>query len=103
VTRPLAVVQDPRVRVAQRDLEAQYAFARDVGASMDAAYEAATNVRARDEALAKQLLAANVALGQLLGVATSADGAPTLVQRDVYRTRSQALRLLLQRAERTGR
>jgi photosystem II stability/assembly factor-like uncharacterized protein len=103
VTRPLVVVQDPRVHVSQRDLEAQYAFARDVGASMDAAYGTATTVRERDAALAKQLFVANLALAQLLGVATSADGAPTLVQRDVYRKLERSLQLLLQRAVRTGR
>jgi photosystem II stability/assembly factor-like uncharacterized protein len=102
ITRPLVVAQDPRVHVAQRDLEAQYAFARAAGAAMDEAFAAANAVRAKDAALATALDGANDALAQLLGVATSADGAPTLVQRDVYRKRVSALRLLLQRARRAA-
>ncbi|MEA2719444.1 MAG: hypothetical protein QOJ39_1308 [Candidatus Eremiobacteraeota bacterium] len=97
-THALAVRQDPRTNVAQRDLDAQYALATAVARGADTAYAAAERVRARDAALAAELERANARLAQVLGDVEAGDGAPTAVQRASFRERSSALDALLRRA-----
>ncbi|MDB5029269.1 MAG: glycosyl hydrolase repeat-containing protein, partial [Candidatus Eremiobacteraeota bacterium] len=96
-TRTLQVLQDPRSPVAAADLRAQYALATEIASRVDAAYDAATRVRARDAALSKELERANGRLAQLLTTVESGDGAPTAVQRAIFRERDGALGTLLAR------
>jgi hypothetical protein len=89
-TRSLTVRQDPRVPIPQRDLEAQFAFAAAIGATIDIT---AANV-ARVPALARL----NSRLSALLDAVESGDGAPTAVQRAYYdAARADVSRLLAPR------
>jgi photosystem II stability/assembly factor-like uncharacterized protein len=95
-TRALIVRQDPRARVAQRDLQAQYDFATAVARRIDDSYAAAQRPAAANaKDLHDRLARVNARLAQLLNAVESADAAPTAVQRAAFRDYSEALDGLL--------
>jgi hypothetical protein len=65
---------------------------------INAAYDAAERVRARDPKLAAKLERINGRLAQTLGSIENGDGAPTATQREVLRTQTRELDALLGQA-----
>ncbi|HYW54046.1 MAG TPA: hypothetical protein VE826_08750 [Dongiaceae bacterium] len=99
-TRTLVVQQDPRANVSRAALDTQYSVATLIAARVNAAYDAAERVRARDPKLAAKLERINGQLAQLLGSVENGDGAPTATQRNVFFAQSNALDALLEQARR---
>jgi photosystem II stability/assembly factor-like uncharacterized protein len=97
-TRALEVREDPRIRVSDGALSAQYELARAIAARIDRAYDAAERVRPRDADLARKLARGNGQLAQLLGAVETGDAAPSAVERAAFATRAQALDVLLRQA-----
>jgi photosystem II stability/assembly factor-like uncharacterized protein len=96
--RTLIVQQDPRVNVARTDLGIQFAIASIIVKHINAAYDAAERVRARDPKLTAKLERINGRLAQTLGSVENGDGAPTATQREVLRTQTRELDALLGQA-----
>jgi hypothetical protein len=99
-TRALVVRQDPRVHVRGGELDTQFSVATLIVTRVNAAYDAAERVRARDPKLAAQLERINGRLAQTLGSVENGDGAPTVVQRNIFSTQWIALTALLEQARR---
>jgi photosystem II stability/assembly factor-like uncharacterized protein len=96
--RTLIVREDPRVHVADRDLQEQFGLANEIVAQVNASYAAAERARPRDAALASRLDRLNGRFAQLLDAVERGDGAPTAVQRATLREYRAAFDALLRPA-----
>jgi len=98
----LVVRQDPRAAVDPAALQAQFALARAIAASVDATYAQAERVRSQDAQLAGRFRRANGRLAQLLATVETGDGAPTAVQRAAFHSLQRDVDALVRSARKVA-